>query len=217
MSIFRRGLSRKGAFVEIMRNEVWGPAGNESGGGSTGDYTIAVRGILQRIIAQYEIQSMIDVACGDFSWMPLVLAELDQDFRYIGGDIVPELIARHRLAYPGMEFLELDLVEGDLPVCDLVFCRDVLQHLPTADIKSALLNVSRCGAKYFLATTHLRQVGWRNRRNIRIGKCNDRNLMLNPFNLGNPLVIYSEEDEGNKFMGLWKLPLLDRIGNPLDY
>jgi len=217
MRIFRRGLSRKGAFAEIMRNEVWGPAGNESGGGSTRDYTRAVRRIIPRVVAQYEIQSMVDVACGDFSWMPLVLEELDPDFRYIGGDIVPELISRHRSAHPGIEFMELDLVEGDLPACDLVFCRDVLQHLPVGDIKAALLNISRSGARYLLATTHLRQVGWRNRRNIRVGKCNDRNLMLNPFNLGNPLVIYCEEDEGNKFMGLWKLPLRDRTGNPLAY
>jgi len=217
MGEIRKGLSRKDTFVEIMHNEVWGSSGNESGGGSTREYTKAVRGIIQTVVAQFEIKSMLDVACGDFAWMPLVLAEMVEGFHYIGGDIVPDLIARNRLAYPKLEFLELDFVEDELPVCDLVFCRDVLQHLPVADIKASLMNISDCGAKYLLATTHLRQVGWRNRRNIRVGKCNDRNLLLSPFDLENPLVIYSEEDKGNKFMGLWKLPLSDKHGSPLAY
>jgi len=90
----------------------------------------------------------------------------------------------------------------------LIFCRDVLQHITVADIKDALKKFSASGAKYLLATTHLRRYGWRNSRDIKVGKCRDRNLMYEPFNLPNPLVIYSEE-YGNKFLGLWKLPFND--------
>lgn len=217
MAKFKKGLSRRDTFTEIMRKGVWGLSGNESGGGSTLEYTETIRGIIQRVVADYEIGSMVDVACGDFAWMQLVLEELGPDFRYIGGDIVPDLIERHRRTHVEREFMELDFVRDELPVCDLVFCRDVLQHLPVADIKDALINISGSGSKFLLATTHLRQVGWRNRRNIQVGKCNDRNLMLSPFNLANPLVIHSEQDAGNKFLGLWELPLRDKNGNPLAF
>ncbi len=217
MAKFSKGLSRRDTFIEIMQKGVWGQSGNESGGGSTLEYTQTLRRIIQQVVTDYGIGSMVDVACGDFAWMPLVLGELGPDFRYIGGDIVPDLIERNQGNHPEREFLELDFVRDELPVCDLVFCRDVLQHLPVADIKAALINISGSGSKFLLATTHLRQVGWRNRRNIRVGKCNDRNLMLSPFNLGNPLVIHGEQDAGNKFLGLWELPLRDKNGNPLAY
>jgi SAM-dependent methyltransferase len=212
---FPGGLSRRDTFVEIMKRGIWGSAGNESGGGSTIDYTAKARDIVLHVVEQYQVRSLLDVACGDFSWMPLVLERIRGEFRYVGGDIVPALVERHRQSHPAHEFLVLDCVCDDLPACDLVLCRDMLQHLPVADIKAALRNISRSGARFLLATTHLRQVGWRNRRDIRVGKCNDRNLLLGPFNLGNPVAIYSEEDAGNKFLGLWVLPLRRHDGSSL--
>jgi hypothetical protein len=39
------------------------------------------------------------------------------------------------------------------------------------------------------------------------GRCRDCNLMVAPFNIPNPLVIYSEQYVGqDKFLGLWSLP-----------
>ncbi len=196
---------RQEAFSRIYREERWGEAA-ASGGGSTLDYTAPVRSTLKQVIDSHEITSMLDVACGDFGWMPTVLDSLARSFRYVGSDIVPELISEHSGAYPQHEFHVIDFVRDPLPVCDLILCRDALQHLAVQDIHVALENFSQSGAKYLLATTHLRRFGWRNRRNKRTGQCLDRNLLLPPFSLPDPIVIFSEQDAGHKFLGLWKLP-----------
>lgn len=202
---------RRNAFITIMRERRWGEE-HLSGGGSTVEYTRVTREIVERVINDFHIQSLLDVACGDFVWMPLALERLPQSFRYLGGDIVPELISQHSAAYPQYDFRVIDFVVDDLPRCDLIFCRDALQHLPIGDIKRALKNFSCSGAKYLLASTYLRKFGWKNARERRVGKCQHRNLLLKPFNLADPIVIFSEQDPGHKFLGLWKLPLRDPDG-----
>jgi hypothetical protein len=200
----KRTLARRNAFVEIERDKLWGDS-HTSGWGSTIDVTKITREIILNVIKQYNINSMVDVACGDFVWMPLVLQELKSDFKYVGCDIVPALIKHHSTSYAQYEFLVRDFVVDKLPHCDLIFCRDVLQHLTVADIKDALQNFSLSGSKYLLATTHLRRYGWKNGRDCRVGKCRDRNILLAPFNLPDPIAIFSEQNEG-KYLGLWKLP-----------
>jgi len=149
---------------------------------------------------------MLDVACGDFAWMPFVLEQAPEGFKYVGCDIVPALIERNAAAHPRYEFKVLDFVTDPLPSCDLIFCRDALQHLPVADIKRALKNFSESGAGYLLASTHLRRFGWRNARECRAGQCRDRNLLLKPFSLPDPIAVFAEQDGSHKFLGLWKLP-----------
>ena len=204
---------RKAAFVRIMAEQRWG--GDLSGGGSTLDYTRVTRDIIEHVIRTFEVRSMLDAGCGDHAWMPLLLDKLNGDFRYVGGDIVPDLVEHHRQHYPGRQFEVIDFVKDELPKCDLIFCRDVIQHLPVRDAIAVLRNFSGSGAGYLLTTTHLRRFGWRNGRDRRVGQCHDRNLLLKPFSLADPVAIFSEQDPGHKFLGLWKLPLHTVDGGPL--
>ncbi len=203
-----RSKIRKHIFSEMMKERAlkWS---NEplSGGGSTKDVTITTRQIVKAVIDQHNIESMLDVPCGDLTWMPLLLTELPKSFQYIGADIVDGLVEQNRKKYPGHSFRALDFVCDELPKCDLIFCRDALQHLPIPDIKMALGNFSKCGAQYLLTTTHLRRYGLRNMEPCRVGSCRNRNLLLNPFNLRDPIAIFSEQSNLDKFLGLWKLPL----------
>jgi hypothetical protein len=198
--------NRLNIFNIINKEKRWGNE-NISGGGSTIEFTKHTREIIFKIISEYNIKSMLDAACGDFEWMPLLLQKLDGNFNYIGCDIVPTLIHQHKLSHSQYEFYHFDFVNDKLPICDLIFCRDALQHLPIDDIKKALNNFSKSGAKYLLTTTHIRYPQWKNKRDIRVGQCRDRNLLLEPFNLEDPLAIYSEKNIGHKFLGLWELPL----------
>ncbi len=206
--------ARREAFARIAREGRWG-AVNASGGGSTLEYTQVTRDILERVLREHEVTSMLDAGCGDLTWVPEVLDSLPETFRYVGADVVPELIEHHRAQYPGRDFRVIDFVSDEIPRCDLIFCRDVIQHLPIADAKQALANFSRSGARLLLTTTHLRRVGWRNARDRRVGACHDRNLLLKPFELEDPIAIYSERDPGHKFLGLWRLPVHTVSGQPL--
>lgn len=197
---------RTDAFTAIYESGYWG-GGRPSGAGSTLEATTTTRNIVTKIIADYEIKSIVDVACGDFTWMPLVLQAAASKLRYTGCDIVAGLVTQHTSNYPQYSFQQLDFVADEMPPEDLIICRDVLQHLPVKDIQKALQNFSTSGARYLLTTTHIRRYGWRNRQNIRPGRCRDRNLLLPPFSLPDPIVIYSENyPEQHKFLGLWKLP-----------
>jgi len=198
---------RKKAFESIYEEGYWGKD-VKSGAGSTLEATKVTREVILKVIRDYNIKSVVDVACGDFTWMPLVLDELKGSVKYTGCDIVESLVAGHKQKYPQYDFQFLDFVNGKIPEAELIICRDVLQHLPVSAIKKALHNFSGSGSKFLLATTHIRRFGLRNRLDIRPGRCKDRNLMVAPFNLPNPLVIYSEQyDEQDKFLGLWTLPL----------
>ena len=196
---------REQAFKSIYEDGYWGEKGS-SGAGSTLDATKVTRDVITKIISDYKIKSIVDVACGDFVWMPLVLQEFSS-IQYRGCDIVASLIEQHKLNYPQYSFQHLDFVNEGIPSGEMIICRDVLQHLPVKDIQKALRSFSESGARYLLATTHIRRHGIRNKRNIRPGRCRDRNLLLPPFNLPDPIVIYSEKyPEQHKFLGLWELP-----------
>lgn len=205
--------TRQSAFERIYRTAYWGPE-HLSGIGSTVAATGPVRAVIERVVKEHGIGSIVDVACGDMVWMPMVLDSLRRSGRQVaftGCDIVPSLIERHAAEHPTERFMHLDLVKDKIPAGDLIVCREVLQHLPVRDIQAGLDNISASGSRYLLATTHLRRYGIRNHLSMKTGRCRDRNLLLPPFNLPNPLAIYPDTDTGrDKFIGLWSLPFGDR-------
>ena len=60
------------------------------------------------------------------------------DVKYTGIDIVPTLIARHQKNYGNMKnvrFMHMDIVQSTLNESyDIIFCRDMLQHLKNTDV-----------------------------------------------------------------------------------
>ena len=205
-NVNKKHKERKSAFERIYDEGFWGND-IKSGVGSTLEATKVTREIIVKIVNEYNIKTIMDVACGDLTWMPSVLERVGEEVSYLGCDIVESLLDRHKEQYPQYSFKCLDFVEENIPKSDLIICRDVLQHLPIKDIKKAISNISNSGSKYLLATTNLRRFGLRNRRDIRPGKCRVINLLALPFNLPDPIVIYSEQYKNNKFLGLWELPL----------
>ncbi|MGH9418958.1 MAG: glycosyltransferase, partial [Thermoanaerobaculia bacterium] len=147
-----RFASARRKFSHIYRHNVFGGAESRSGVGSNLEQTEIVRRDLPGILREFGVRSMIDAPCGDFFWMQHVDLGID---RYVGVDIVEELIARDREQYAreGREFLRLDIIEDPLPGADLIFCRDCLVHLDFAQAHRALENFKRSGAQYLLTTT----------------------------------------------------------------
>ncbi len=148
------GLGVHEIFNKIYREQSWNIHTDESvsGEGSTLAQTRTLAAAIPDILGQLEIRTMLDVPCGDFNWMRTV--DLGS-VRYIGADIVEDLVRRNeaRFGSDRRTFLHLDLLMDDLPAADLVFCRDCLVHLSFQDIRRALANIRRSGAR-FLATTH---------------------------------------------------------------
>lgn len=191
-------------FSRIYEKNLWGDSESRSGRGSTLARTAIIRDALPALLEGVGAQSMLDAACGDFNWM----AQVDLgEVRYVGVDVVPELIERNRRLYgrEGRDFILADITRDSLPEVDVILCRDCLIHHSLDDARAAVRNFQRSNSRYLLATTHP-QV----RRNIDIqtGSWRSLNLQLPPFDFPPPARLLTEDAELGKCLGLWELKSL---------
>jgi len=164
-------------FAAVHATTAWGDGESKSGPGSTRERAASFLPDLLALLASLPISTLLDAPCGDFNWTePLA----DSVERYVGVDVVPELIGANRLRWssPRRRFLCRDMVHQRLPSTDLVFCRDGLVHLCEVDIWLALRNFRRTGARYLIATTF---IGDRENSAIRTGEWRPLNMQRPPF------------------------------------
>ncbi|RZQ66059.1 class I SAM-dependent methyltransferase [Amycolatopsis suaedae] len=199
-------------FAYIYRSRMW-TASSVSGPGSVAAQTERLRAELPGLLRRFGVRTLLDLPCGDFGW--LSQAELDLD-RYIGGDIVADLVESNAERFRGdpvHEFRVLDLTGDPLPAADAVLCRDCLVHLSFADIRLALDNLRRSGSRYLLTTTFTELT---TNTDISTGDWRPLNLCREPFGFPEPLAVLVEgctEENGayaDKSLGLWEIATLPR-------
>jgi hypothetical protein len=164
-----------------------------------------VRQGLQQVIAEYNVETLLDVPCGDWFWMQ----HLDlSGVKYTGGDIVEGIVQNNQqYATDKVEFQFLDLLESQLPAHDLVLCRDCLVHFSYRDIRKGLDNLLESNCNYLLTTTF----PGRKNYDILTGSWRPIDLEAYPFKLPSPLMIFNEgctEGKGSykdKSLALWDL------------
>jgi SAM-dependent methyltransferase len=136
-------------FSEIYRRGLWRSG---SGTGSDEEFSKAYCDLVVRFAHERGVKRVVDVGCGDFRVGRLIA---EAGFEYIGVDVVPEVIERHRKEFGGgrISFLCLDAITEKPPAADLCLVRQVLQHLSNAEIARVLDN---CGHyTQILVTEHL--------------------------------------------------------------
>jgi hypothetical protein len=213
----RRELKDK--FAYIYETNLWGAEESQSGLGSGVDATRQVRAALEQVCADYSVKTLLDLPCGDVSWIHCANLPIRE---YIGGDIVPGIIERNRsrgdlrqLPYT-TRFEVLDVTQDRLPCPDLFLCRDCLVHLSFENIRVALKNVLWSGACYLLTTTFTDHDF---NEDIEDGDWRLLNLERPPFSLPPPLALFNEgcdEESGafaDKSVGLWDAAQLDRFAD----
>ena len=198
-------------FAYIFETNLWGAEQSLSGLGSSVDATRDVRAALEQVCREYEIKTLLDLPCGDVSWIHQAKLPIRE---YIGGDIVPEIIEgnRARTDLQGLQytvrFEVIDLTRDPLPKADLILCRDCLVHLSFANIRMAFNNIATSGVTYFLTTTF---PDHHKNEDVEDGDWRLLNLELPPFSLPKPLAIFNEgcEEENGAFadksLGLWSI------------
>jgi hypothetical protein len=140
-------------FSNIYKEGTWNGSHPDvplSGPGSSIKNTKSFCEFLNSICRSKNVQSVVDIGCGDLTWM--VTTEVFATRTYTGIDIVPTLIDSHKMKYPHHKFLHLNAVKDEVPKADLVIIRDVLFHLSHAEIQRILQNV-RGRFKYYLLTS----------------------------------------------------------------
>jgi SAM-dependent methyltransferase len=200
-------------FQEAFRANLWG-GDSRSGHGASLDQTAGIRAWIPTLCERLAVGRLLDVPCGDFSWM----AEVDlRGASYVGGDLVPEIVERNREHYgrADRQFLELDLTRSVLPAADLLVCRDCLVHLSHAHVRAALANIVRSEISWLLTTTFPAEPG---NVDIVTGDWRPIDLTKPPFELPEPVELMNEgcsEQDGafsDKSLGLWPVAALRVAG-----
>ncbi|MGH7577179.1 MAG: class I SAM-dependent methyltransferase, partial [Longimicrobiales bacterium] len=188
-------------FNQIHRENHWRNAESASGGGSTVAFTESIRTELECWLTRERIASLADIPCGDFNWMRKV--RLPDGCRYIGMDIVLDLVERNRARYQDAthRFEEGDLIAGELPNAEAYFCRDVFIHFPNDAIDCSIATIRRTGARFLVVTTfpHIRR-----KVDTQFPSSRLHNMA---FHLGEPVELLKDfgHSRTDKFMGVWRL------------
>ena len=159
--------SRGAIFTRFYRTNHWGSAESYSGTGSDLVQTAEIRRQLPPLISELQCRSILDVPCGDFSWMRHLDLELDQ---YTGADIVSSLVAANQAAFgdDNHAFIVVDLTKDPFlaPISSSVAIAWFISRKLTPDLPSstsALRAPSICSRRpslHVLGTTiYLREHG----------------------------------------------------------
>jgi len=180
--------SLRARFTGVYRSAAWGSSESLSGPGSERNSGSVRQALvaLSQIVEKYEIRSVADIPCGDFNWMPEFL-EKHPSVAYAGYDIVGGLISQNRKSNPAFNFHVLDITEQVPPRADLIFSKDLVNHLMDKDVWKALANMVRSGATYVMITSN--SVSTPNEdlpRNVG-GMSRLLNLRTEPFSLPTPV------------------------------
>jgi SAM-dependent methyltransferase len=155
-----RNLSTQEIFLKTYESGIWGTSGDQSnpffsGTGShdgtvVSTYVHAVQDFLSTFDKK---QNVVDLGCGDF-----FVGSIVRKFcgNYIACDVVQKLIEFNKQQYKSLnvDFRALDITSEDLPSGDIVFIRQVLQHLSNEQISCVLPKLPE-KYKYLVLTEHL--------------------------------------------------------------
>ena len=153
-------LTIKEVFNNIYHSAEWGKSKNPeqkffSGEGSSNisivsKYIDGVNIFLESFSSKPDV---VDLGCGDFLVGSKIRPLIDS---YIACDIVAPLIEYNKKKYQtlNVDFRTLDLTHDNLPSGDVVFIRQVLQHLSNIDIKKIVPKLAQ-NYNYLVLTEHL--------------------------------------------------------------
>ena len=135
----------KYVFDNIYKKQIWND-GNESiplsGPGSSLTNTKDCSAMLNDFIYSHDCKSVLDIGCGDLTWISQTTFFKDCDIKYTGVDIVDSLIKSHLIKYPENMFICTDVTTYDaFEFASVIILRDVIFHLTNEDILSIFTNI----------------------------------------------------------------------------
>jgi len=143
-------------FSQIYGEETWTdklPDMPRSGRGSLYERSKSVVQFIETAIDRGDVGSIVDIGCGDLTYMSKITQIVEGTVTYTGYDIVPSLVAEHqRLDWGDFRFGDAT-APGFRADGDLVIVKDVLFHLTDDQVDAALKNLAASTWKFLLVTS----------------------------------------------------------------
>jgi hypothetical protein len=195
--------NNKEIFENIYRNQIWNNNNNNiplSGPGSTLENTVECSNALTHFIYSNNCKSILDLGCGDLTWISKTPFFQDLNIEYTGIDIVDSLIKSHLLKYPNRTFICYDITtNNDIKHASLIILRDVIFHLIKDDIVNIFENIRN---KFdFIAITSCK-----NNINSNVfdkWHFSERNIHLEPFKKLHNYIVRIDEPQFNRYMYIY--------------
>ena len=156
--------------------------------------------IFSKIIDDKKINSVLDMPCGDFLWFHEIIK--DKNIRYVGIDIVDELIEANKKKYQNknFSFVNDDIVNFNTSdKFDLILIRDFFIHIQNSDITKIIQNLDKINFNYIALNSYNNKIN----HDVIIGQHRKVNLLIEPFNLEKPLEFFKDHEDG-KFIFLYE-------------
>lgn len=182
-------------FTRIYKNKEWNEGNSLSGRGSTLQATEQYRVFLQNFLKENNIQSVVDVGCGDWSFSKAIDWG---SIQYTGYDVVKSVIKKNTKKYgtKKITFVHANGVKTKLPKADLLICKEVLQHLPNKNVFKMIRKFHRY--KYCIITNDVDpQTFTSDNPDITPGWFRPIDLTAPPFNVKATKVLHYSLDKGD--------------------
>ncbi len=153
------GKSTKEVFSKIYSDKLWGDKNEDckfnSGSGSRQENVVeSYVDSIKKYFAEKGRLSVVDLGCGDF----LVGSKVRHIFNdYTACDIVNELIEHHKTHFKDLNvnFIQLDMTKDEFPKADVLFVRQVLQHLSNELILGFMDKLKSSSYRLLVLTEHV--------------------------------------------------------------
>ena len=145
-------------FSSVYNNNFWGSSQQILFNSGLGTHEIGfveeyVKNVRQFLGDEIYNLSAVDIGCGDFK----VGEKIYKDFKsYTAIDVVPKLISynKEKFMANNLQFIVADAIAESIPQADVIFIRQVLQHLSNQSIAKVIANLPKT-FKYLIVTEHL--------------------------------------------------------------
>lgn len=185
-------------FENIYNKSLWNNGNANvplSGPGSSLKNTEEYSKQLTKFIYDNELKSVLDLGCGDLTWISKTTFFNDSSIKYIGIDVVESLISTHLSKFPEKQFLCKDITSyKNFDKVDIIIIRDVIFHLKNEEILSIFDNIKN-KFKYLIITNCKNQL---NSDIFDKWHFSQKNINIEPFNKSINFQIKFEEPIFNR-------------------
>lgn len=170
-------------FDAIYKKQIWSGQSDLvplSGPGSMVESSLPVIDFINEAIDTNRIRTVLDLGCGDLTYISTIDSITSGAVRYTGVDVSDYILQENTKRYPWFEGTCKDITESQTYDADLILIKDLLFHLTNNQISLLFDNLARSRFTYCIVTT-MNNKSNRNRKLDQKHNYANVNIRISPF------------------------------------